>query len=122
MLRARLALILLTAMTACSSSPAPSIPTYHAGAPALMASSEGVVKIVNGCVYLSQADGSLVLAIFRDAEVGWKNDALAYAGKSYKVGDHLAVTGGRANLDRLSGLSVPSGCDTNNAFVVAPAG
>jgi hypothetical protein len=98
------------------------VATYQSGAPAFMASLEGVLVSHRGCLVMGGGvPESWTLVVFRAEDIGWDGETLTFAGADYRIGDTLDLGGGHMQLQSLKGLRVPARwTDAETAFVVAP--
>jgi hypothetical protein len=99
------------------------VATYHSGAPAFMASLEGILVPHKGCLVVSDGKAqSHTLIVFRAQDIRWDGQTLTFAGADYRIDDPIDVGGGFMQLHELRALHLPAGwTGTERAFVVAPS-
>ena len=80
----------------------------------------GVLALRDDCLVLDVEGGPPVQPVFPADEVRWDaaSRQLAYAGRSYRLGDEVTVGGGGVESDRATGVDGPR-CAGASLFVVS---
>lgn len=93
----------------------------NVGTEGLDALLEGVVAIVDGCLYVDGPAGTgRHLPYFPVTHTTWEDDALFRDGERYVDGDPISLGGGEVGAGRLTDAVAPAGCDDSPAWLVAP--
>lgn len=81
---------------------------------------EGVVSIVDGCLYVDGPEEvGRYVPYFPVTDTTWEEDALVWNGGRYIDGDRISLAGGERGSGGLTDAVAPEGCDDSQAWVVA---
>ena len=81
---------------------------------------EGVVRIVDGCLYVDGPEESgRHFPYFPVTDTAWEDDTLVWNGGRYVDGDRISLAGGELGSGGLTDAVAPDGCDDSQGWVVA---
>ncbi|MBE7699858.1 hypothetical protein H9623_05975 [Oerskovia sp. Sa1BUA8] len=81
---------------------------------------EGVVRIVDGCLYVDGQEGTgRYFPYFPVTDTAWEDDTLVWDGGRYVDGDPISLGGGEIGPGGLTDAVAPAGCDDSQGWIVA---